>query len=152
MGDHLKYKQVRLNPDVRELLDAYKMDGESYSIAIGRLFKENDILRESQNILLKMAMKTPDSIALPSMTHRIYFLIMHMIKVMNGDVKHSDEYYFEGMIDCFIDLCVENLSEVCIALKTFNRDFPEHSSNLHNITDYYDENLYYKITEEGNDA
>ena len=147
-----EFKQIRLNPNVRGLLDDYKMEGESYSIAIGRLFRENEILRESQNTLLKMAMQTSDSIALPSMTHRIYFLIMHMIKVMNGEVSHNDEYYFDGMIDCFIDLCEENLSEVCLALKTFNKDFPEHSSIIHNITDYYDEDLYYKITEEGNDA
>lgn len=39
-----EYKQVRLNPDVRELLDDYKMNGESYSIAIGRLFKEKEML------------------------------------------------------------------------------------------------------------
>jgi len=39
-----EYKQVRLNPDVRGLLDDYKMNGESYSIAIGRLFKENEML------------------------------------------------------------------------------------------------------------
>ena len=51
-----EYKQVRLNPDVRGLLDDYKMNGESYSIAIGRLFKENDALKEDKENLMKIAM------------------------------------------------------------------------------------------------
>ena len=45
------YKQIRLNPEVRELLDEYKMNGESYSIAIGRLIKEREYLWESKKEL-----------------------------------------------------------------------------------------------------
>lgn len=41
-----EFKQIRLNPEVRRLLDDYKMEGESYSIAIGKLFRENQILEE----------------------------------------------------------------------------------------------------------
>ena len=44
-----EYKQIRLNPDVREELDSYKMDGESYSIAIRRLFKEYDLFKAFYN-------------------------------------------------------------------------------------------------------
>lgn len=53
-----EYKQIRLNPDVRELLDAYKMNGESYSIAIGRLFKENQSLMADKDCLMKIAMNS----------------------------------------------------------------------------------------------
>ena len=47
-----EFKQIRLNPEVRGLLDDYKMEGESYSIAIGRLFKEKKMLEESKAELI----------------------------------------------------------------------------------------------------
>ena len=46
MVEKVKSKQIRLNPEVRGLLDDYKMDDESYSIAIKRLFDENKRLEE----------------------------------------------------------------------------------------------------------
>ena len=49
-----EFKQIRLNPEVRRLLDDYKMEGESYSIAIGRLFKENKSLKDDKDRLMQI--------------------------------------------------------------------------------------------------
>jgi len=130
-----EFKQVRLNPEVRGLLDDYKMEGESYSIAIGRLFKENNLLKESHDKLMKMAMRTEDSIALPEVSHKTIFAVM---EVLNMDGKSDAE-----KIDCLkIYLrpsLEENPSGVFESIQSFKADFPECSSILETLSSWIEE-------------
>lgn len=129
-----EYKQVRLNPEVRELLDDYKMNGESYSIAIGRLFKENQLLRESQDRLMKMAMRTEDSIALPTVNHQTYFAIMELMQMENSDddkLKNLKIYLRPSLM--------ENPSQVYSNVLSIKKDFPEFSPILDKLSSWIEE-------------
>lgn len=121
-----EYKQIRLNPDVRELLDEYKMNGESYSIAIGRLFKENNALKEDKDKLMKMAMKTPDSIALPNINHSVIFAITQVLK-MDYD---SEEDKLKSLKIYLRPSLAENYSQVYSIIDGFKEEYPEYSPIL----------------------
>lgn len=128
-----EYKQVRLNPEVRGLLDDYKMDGESYSIAIGRLFKENELLRDSQDRLMKMAMKTPDSIALPEVSHKTIFSIMEILKIEGK----SHEEKIDSLKNYLRPSLEENPLKVFESIQTFKMEIsPSHSEELEELSSW----------------
>lgn len=127
-----EYKQVRLNPDVREQLDSYKMDGESYSIAIRRLFKERDSLLKDKDRLMKMAMKTEDSIALPNINHSVIFAVMEVLKMEN----QSDEDKLKSL-KIYLRPCLEkNPSQVFSIINGFKEEYDEFSSILEELSSW----------------
>ncbi len=127
-----EYKQVRLNPDVREQLDSYKMDGESYSIAIGRLFKENEILKDSHDRLMRMAMKTPDSIALPNINHAVFFALMEVLK-MEG-MSEDDKFLY---LKIYLRPCLEkNSSQVYSIISEFKAEHDGHDAILDKLSSW----------------
>ena len=130
-----EYKQIRLNPDVRGLLDDYKMNGESYSIAIGRLFKENKLLSESNDKLMKMAMKTEDSIALPEISHKTIFAIMEVLK-MEGK---SDEEKIDCLKIYLRPSLEENASSVFSCIASFKEDYPRQSAILEELSSWIED-------------
>ena len=138
MGDHLKYKQVRLNPDVRESLDAYKMDGESYSIAIGRLFKENEQLKKSQELLMKMVMKTDDAIALPRDWHRIAFVIEMMSAYFDFPSDDAKIEFFKTMLG---DSLKNNPTMTYNLIEDFIKEFPEQEETFAPILEWMSESF-----------
>ena len=148
MGDHLKYKQVRLNPDVRELLDAYKMDGESYSIAIGRLFKENEQLKKSQELLMKMAMKTDNSIALPTDWHRIAFVIQMMSCYFDFESDDERIGFFKTILG---DSLENNPTKTYYLIEDFINEFPDQEETFAPILEWMMESFEIGEKSEGND-
>ena len=127
-----EYKQVRLNPDVRALLDDYKMDGESYSIAIRRLFKENGILKDSHDKLMRMAMKTPDSIALPNINHHVFFALMEVLK-MDG-MSDDDKFLY---LKIYLRPCLEkNPSQVYSIISEFKEEHDGHDAILDKLSSW----------------
>lgn len=127
-----EYKQVRLNPDVRALLDSYKMDGESYSIAIRRLFKENEILKDSHDKLMKMAMRTEDSIALPSINHAVIFALINVLQ-MEG-MSDADKILY---LKIYLRPCLEkNPSQVYAIISDFKEEHEEDDAILDSLSSW----------------
>ena len=135
MGDS-EYKLVRLNPEVKGLLDDYKMEGESYAIAIGRLFKENEILRDSQDRLMKMAMETDDSISLINVNHKTIFAI---IEVLNMEGK-SDADKIQCLKIYLRPSLEENASSVLSCISSFIEENPKYAPILEELSSWIREN------------
>ena len=130
-----EYKQIRLNPEVRMQLDSYKMDGESYSIAIGRLFKENQSLMADKDNLMKMAMKTEDSIALPNVNHRTIFAIMEVLKmegIPDADKVKNLKIYLRPSLEADSDA-------VFSCLQSFKEEYDEHDAILEELSSWIQE-------------
>ena len=138
MGDHLKYKQVRLNPDVRALLDAYKMDGESYSIAIGRLFKENEQLKKSQELLMMTVMKNDEFLSIPRDWQRISFVIELMSLHMDFDSDDGKIEFFKTMLG---DSLKNNSTRAYHLIEDFIKEFPEQEETFAPILEWMSESF-----------
>ena len=87
-------KQIKIRYSVYEQLDNLKRDDESYSIAIQNLIDENkqlksmnDELRQDKDKLMKIVMKTDDSIALINVYHKAFFGIIEVLRMK----EDSDE-------------------------------------------------------------
>ena len=60
---------IKVTENVKKQLDEMKLESESYNVLIQRLMRENQELRQDKDTLMKIAMKTPDSIAFPQIAH-----------------------------------------------------------------------------------
>ena len=127
-----EFKQVRLNPEVRGLLDDYKMNGESYSIAIARLFRENAILKESQDRLMKIAMRFPDAMSLPEVSHRTYFAVFEVLN-MDGKSDADKVDYLKIYLRPSLE---ENARCVLSCLASIKEEHEEFSSILDDLHDW----------------
>ena len=134
------YKQIRLNPDVRALLDDYKMQGESYSIAIGRLFKENELLKESQELLMMTVMKNDEFLSIPRDWQRISFVIELMSLHMDFESDDDKIHFFKTMLG---DALKNNSSRAYHLIEDFIKEFPEQEETFLPILEWLQDN--YKI-------
>lgn len=78
---------IKVTENVKKQLDDMKLESESYNVLIQRLMLENKELRQDKHTLMKIAMKTPDSIAFPQIAHYVYFALIEVLK----DNSLSDE-------------------------------------------------------------
>ena len=101
-------KQIKIREAVYKQLDSFKRDDESYSIAIQNLIDENerlkarnDELKSDKETLMKIAMKTEDSIAFPNMSHYIYFVLPQVLKDDYSDDEKMDylKMYLRPLLD-----------------------------------------------------
>lgn len=102
-------KQIKIREGVYEQLKEYMRDDESYSIAIQNLIDENQSLkarnlelREDNDRLMRIAMKTEDSIAFPNINHSTIFAIIEVLK---------SDYSDEDKLNCLKIYLRPNLEE-----------------------------------------
>lgn len=76
----MEYKQIRISIDLKDKLDDFRLHGESYNVAINRMLNEHKSLKEDKEMLMKIALKTEDSIALVNVNHASFFAIMNVLK------------------------------------------------------------------------
>lgn len=92
-------KQIKIRYSVYEQLDNLKRDDESYSIAIQNLIDENkqlksmnDELRQDKDKLMKIVMKTDDSIALINVYHKAFFGIIEVLRMKEDSDEDKLDY------------------------------------------------------------
>lgn len=109
-------KQIKIREAVYKQLDSFKRDDESYSIAIQNIIDENARLkarnlelREDNDKLMRIAMKTEDSIAFPNINHSTIFAIIEVLK---------SDYSDEDKINCLKIYLRPNLEENPLAVKS----------------------------------
>ena len=120
-----KYKQIRLNPDVRALLDDYKMTGESYSIAIGRLFKEMEYLKELNDEIRASRDSMTDGMGLSG-----YHFKPEVKEAINAYERDKNPS-LNGLIEKYIEGVLYETGYYCI---TLDNDDDESSSAEGNKT------------------
>ena len=76
---------IKVTENVKKQLDKMKLESESYNVLIQRLMRENKELRQDKDTLMKIAMKTPDSIAFPQIAHYVYFALSEVLKDGTSD-------------------------------------------------------------------
>ena len=76
---------IKVTENVKKQLDEMKLENESYNVLIQRLMRENKELRQDKDTLMKIAMKTPDSIAFPQIAHYVYFASSEVLKDGTSD-------------------------------------------------------------------
>jgi hypothetical protein len=83
----VSFTSIKVSDKVKADLDSIRLDKESYNIAIQRLIRENQSLRYDKDCLMKIAMKTEDSIAFPNVNHSVHFALSQVL----GDGIASDD-------------------------------------------------------------
>lgn len=111
----MSLKTIKVSDKVKADLDSIRLDKETYNLAIQRLIQENSSLkrqissyddtlellknvvnkqsdeikavREDKDSLMKIALKTEDSIAFPNVNHSSFFAITQVLK----DSSYSDD-------------------------------------------------------------
>ena len=80
-------KTIKVSDKVKAELDSLRLDKETYNLAIQRLIRENKSLRQDKDTLMKIALKTEDSIAFANVNHSSFFAITNVLK----DNSFSDD-------------------------------------------------------------
>lgn len=119
-------KQIKIRNSVYEQLDNLKRDDESYSIAIQKIMDDNanlkamnEELRHDKHLLMKIAMKTEDSIAFPNIAHSVIFALCHVLE----DKGISDEDKFICLKTYLRPSLNEDYEAVLSSLSSFEEDF-----------------------------
>lgn len=110
---------IKVTENVKKQLDEMKLESESYNVLIQRLMRENQELRQDKDTLMKIAMKTPDSIAFPQIAHTTYFALMQVLKHDETSDKEKLSLlksYLHGVLALDPD-------EVLRCVEDFRRDF-----------------------------
>ena len=131
---------IKVTENVKKELDDLKLESESYNVLLQRLMRENKELRQDKEMLMKIAMKTPDSIAFPQITHSTYFALMQVLKqdnLSNKDKLSHLKSYLQGVLAIDPDEVLKNVYQ-------YQKDFDMgNNTEVLNelvvwITSYYD--------------
>lgn len=120
---------IKVTENVKKQLDDLKLEGESYNVLLQRLMSEVKALKEDKAMLMKIAMKTPDSIALPNVTQSTYFALMQVLKdkaLSPIDKLNALKVYLKPSLDI-------NPEGVLNAVNSFADEFDEHKDFLLNV-------------------
>ena len=120
---------IKVTENVKRELDEMKLESESYNVLLQRLMRENKELRQDKDTLMKIAMKTPDSIAFPNVTHSTYFALIQVLK--DNDSSPIDKL---NALKVYLKPSLEiNPKEVLRAVNSFSDEFEEHKDFLINL-------------------
>lgn len=121
---------IKVSENVKKELDDLKLESETYNVLLQRLMRENKELRHDKETLMKIAMKTPDSIAFPQITHSTYFALMQVLNdnaLSNIDKLNYLKMYLKPSLEI-------NHKEVLNAINSFSDEFEEYNDFLLNLT------------------
>ena len=110
---------IKVTENVKKQLDDMKLEGETYNVLIQRLMQENKSLQEDKHTLMKIAMKTPDSIALPTIAHTTYFALTRVL-LDNGT---SDEDKLTNLKSYLHGVMAQDPDEVLKYIYEFQKEF-----------------------------
>ena len=120
---------IKVTENVKRELDEMKLESESYNVLLQRLMRKNKELRQDKDTLMKIAMKTPDSIAFPNVTHSTYFALIQVLK--DNDSSPIDKL---NALKVYLKPSLEiNPKEVLRAVNSFSDEFEEHKDFLINL-------------------
>lgn len=121
---------IKVTENVKKELDDLKLESESYNVLIQRLMRENQELRQDKHTLMKIAMRTPDSIAFPQIAHSTYFALMQVLK--DNDLENDDKLNY---LKIYLKPSLEiNYKEVLSAINSFSNEFEDYKDFLLNLT------------------
>lgn len=125
-------KTIKVSDKVKAELDTIRLDKETYNLAIQRLLRENQSLRHDKDCLMKIAMKTEDSIAFPNVNHSVFFALS---KVLGDEIASDDEklsalkIYLRPSLDEDVNAVLENIDE-------FKSEYPIDTDVLDNLASW----------------
>lgn len=135
----MTYKQIRITQSTYEQLTEIKEDEDSYSQAIRRLIVENksmrdhiEELKQDKNNLMKIAMKTPDSIAFPQIAHYVNFALIEVLKDKDTsaeDKLSSLKTYLKPSLD-------KDVHEVLYYIEEFKQDNEDFETILNDLSSW----------------
>ena len=135
MKDHERpnLKQIRIKKSVCARLDERKSNDDSYTDVIQSLLDENTRLKESnvelkqdKEMLMKIAMRTQDSIAFPNIAHYVYFALIEVLKdnaLSNVEKVNYLKTYLRPTLE-------RDPHEVLRHIREFSNEYEEHKDLL----------------------
>ena len=117
---------IKVTESVKKQLDEMKLEGETYNVLIQRLMRENKALQDDKHTLMKIAMKTPDSIALPTISHTTYFALTRVLL----DNATSDEDKLSHLKSYLHGAMSQDPDEVLRNVCEFQREFDMLGNNV----------------------
>lgn len=131
----MSFKQIKIDDEVVDELDSLKFKNESYNILIKRLLKELDSLKADKEMLMKIVMKTEDSIAFPNINHSVFFAISQVIK----DDFYSDDEKL-GYLKIYLRPSLEDDSDAVLSMiDSIKNDYDIDSPILNEVTSWIKE-------------
>lgn len=136
MTERPNLKQIRIKKSVCARLDERKSNDDSYTDVIQALLDENTRLKErnvelkqDKDMLMKIAMKTQDSIAFPNIAHYVYFALIEVLKDKELSPVEKINY-----LKTYLRPSLEsNPHEVLKYVNEFANEYEEHKDFLINI-------------------
>ena len=131
----MSLKQIKVDDEVVNELDSLKFKNESYNILIKRILKEFKSLKEDKEMLMKIAMKTDDSLALPNINHNVFFAVTQVLK----DTSYSDDEKF-GYLKIYLRPSLEDDSDAVLSmLESIKNDYDIESPILDKVISWIHE-------------
>ena len=131
----MSLKQIKVDDEVVKELDSLKFKNESYNILIKRILKEFKSLKEDKKMLMKIAMKTDDSLALPNINHKVFFAVTQVLK----DTSYSDDEKF-GYLKIYLRPSLEDDSDAVLSmLESIKNDYDIESPILDKVISWIHE-------------
>lgn len=136
-------KQIRIKQSVCDRLDERKSKDDSYTDVVKGLLDENMMLKDhiaelkhDKEMLMKIAMKTQDSIAFPNIAHYVYFALIEVLKDTTlGNVEKVN--YLKTYLRPSLEV---DPHEVLTHINDFANEHEEHKDILLNVVMWIEKN------------
>lgn len=126
---------IKVDDNVKKALDDIAFEGESYNVTIQRILYENQSLTRDKEMLMKIAMKTDDSLALPNINHKVFFAVTQVLK----DTSYSDDEKF-GYLKIYLRPSLEDDSDAVLSmLESIKNDYDIESPILDKVISWIHE-------------
>lgn len=107
-------KTIKVSEKVKAELNSFRLDKETYNLAIQRLLREYKSLRYDKDCLMKIAMQTEDSIAFPNINHSVTFALSQVFSdpiASDGEKLSALKIYLRPSLDKDVNAVLENIDE-----------------------------------------
>lgn len=128
-------KQIKISEEVKKQLDTIAYDKETYNITIQRIIRENKQLKEDKDKLMKIAMKTEDSVAFPTQKHSDIWLIMNVL----SSVEYTEDQRLNALKIYLRPNIEANSTEVLSNIDYIKKEFNIESEVLNDFEAYIKE-------------
>lgn len=141
-------KQIRIKQSVCARLDERKGNDDSYTDVIqdlldenARLHDRNVELKQDKEMLMKIAMRTQDSIAFPNIAHYVYFALIEVLKdnaLSNVEKVNYLKTYLRPTLE-------RDPHEVLRHIHEFSNEYEEHKDLLLTVVMWIETNYNVKM-------
>ena len=131
----MSMKQIKISEEIYNELKELMFDKETFNLVIQRILKENQTLREDKDKLMKIAMKTEDSIAFPNVNHTTIFSLIQVLK----DTHYSDDEKL-GYLKIYLKPSLEvDAKQVLVNVDDFKSEYDIEGDVLDKLTSWIKE-------------